>query len=138
MLVHIEAKARRHGASHSGGTLKLRDGLLAERLDQRVMLREAPVELQAVIDAIRQGGVDLRERHVGLGRDLVGASAEILCHSAGDAPAGDARLAARDRGLHLDMWRDDLSRHGAPPGAGGSFRTNDDTSSYHAAELHQS
>jgi hypothetical protein len=29
------------------------------------------------------------------------------------------------------MWRDDFSRHGAPPRAGGSFRTNDDTSSYH-------
>jgi len=35
---------------------------LPERLDQRVPLREAPVELQAVIDLIRQGGVDLRER----------------------------------------------------------------------------
>src|SRR5262249_42016311 len=87
------------GLSGSGGH--------AHSLDERVRFRDLTVDLVAVVEVVRQRGIDIRKTEVRIsGRDLVGR--HTLLRPAddvldADASSLDPRLTAADAGRAFDM-----------------------------------
>src|SRR5262245_15701884 len=81
--------------------------LSALLLHERLVLSHLPVDFLAVVEVVREGRVDTRQRQVIFGGDLSGATAHLLVpgHDVldSDAMAGDARLAEADVGGDLDV-----------------------------------